>query len=119
MQDYSDRQGGNWGEKAVMWQGALVRKRKTPSVLAVSPAPCALQLYRITLFTWSPGEEEGGGGGGEMGAALGESSYVSLQNNHIKTHKSGNLTSVSGVCGGEGGMSETEPRRLKYSSVVT
>lgn len=83
----------------MMWQGALVRKRKTPSVLAVSPAPCALQLYRITLFTRSPGGGLGFGGG----AALGESGSVSLQNNHIKTHKSGNLTSVSGG-GGRGGV---------------
>lgn len=70
-----------------MWQGALVRKkRKTPSVLAVSPTLCALQLYRITLFTSSAGS-----------AALGNSDYVSLQNNHIKTHKSGNLT-LGGLC---------------------
>lgn len=71
-----------------MWQGALVRKNKkqnkkeTPSVLAVSPTLCALQLYRITLFTSSTGS-----------AALRESDDVSLQNNHIKTQKSGNLTS--------------------------
>lgn len=87
MQDYSNRQGQlRW--KAVMWQGALVRK-KTPSVLAVSPTPCALQLYRITLFTGSTG-----------GAALGESDYMSLQNNHIKTRKSGNLTLGIMVGGG-------------------
>lgn len=75
-----------------MWQGALVRKQiklnykakktqKTPSVLAVSPTLCALQLYRITLFTGSTGS-----------TALCESGYMSLQNNHIKTHISGNLT---------------------------
>lgn len=60
---------------------ASLKKKKTPSVLAVSPTLCALQLYRITLFTSSAGS-----------AALGESDYISLQNNHIKTHKSGNLT---------------------------
>lgn len=90
MQDYSYRQGQlRW--TAVMWQGALVRKqiklnnkakkKKTPSVLAVSPTLCALQLYRITLFTSSTGSP-----------ALCESGYRSLQNNHIKTHISGNLT---------------------------
>ncbi len=63
----------------MVWQGVLVRK-KTPSVLAVSPTLCALQLYRITLYTSSAGS-----------AAVGESNYVSLQNNHMKTHKSGNL----------------------------
>lgn len=72
MQDYSIRQGQlRW--KAVMWQGAQVRK-KTPSVLAVSPTLCALQLYRITIFTNRAGS-----------AAQGESDIVSLQNNHIRT----------------------------------
>lgn len=97
-----------------MWQGALVRKleiklnnkakknqknKQTPSVLAVSPTLCALQLYRITLFTSSTGS-----------TALCESGYISLQNNHIKTHISGNLTLVL-VLGGV-------VQRLKYSSVI-
>lgn len=90
MQDYSDRRGQlRW--KAVMWQGALCQK-KTSSVLAVSPTPYALQLYRITLFTSSAGS-----------TALDESNYTSLQNNHIKTHKSGNLTSGV-VSGGDEGV---------------
>lgn len=99
MQDYSNRRGKGGGQlrwKAVVWQGVLVRekktnKKKTPSVLAVSPTLCALQLYRITLFTSRAGS-----------AAVGESDRVSLQNNHMKTHKSGNLTSWGGGGGGGG-----------------
>ena len=95
------------------------QKKKNSQCTGRQPRSVCPATVKNNFISMKPGGGGGGGWGGEMGAALGESSYVSLQNNHIKTHKSGNLTSVSGVCGGEGGMSETEPRRLKYSSVVT
>lgn len=61
------------------------QQQKFPSVLAVSPTLCALQLYRITLFTSSTGS-----------AAPREGGHISLQKNHIETHKSGNLTLEEG-----------------------
>lgn len=62
MQDYSERlRGSTQGENADVAKCAIQDKttkngsNKSPSVLAVSPTLCALQLYRITLFTWSTG----------------------------------------------------------------
>lgn len=85
MQDYSNRRGATEVQSGDVATCATQKKKRgkknPPGVLAVSPTLCALQLYRITLFTSSAGS-----------AALGESDYVSLQNNHIKTHQSGNLT---------------------------
>lgn len=78
-----------------MWQGALVRK--SPSVLAISPTPCAIQLYRITVFTNIAGN-----------APLDESDYIFLPDNHIKTYKSGNLTLGNVLVGMR--MPRTKPR---------
>lgn len=95
-----------------MWQGALVRKqiklnnkaKKTqktnklpvywPSVPLCVPFNCT-ELHYLQVA---------------QGAPLYVSGYISLQNNHIKTHISGNLTLVL-VLGGV-------VQRLKYSSVI-
>ena len=102
MQDYSNRQGQlRW--RAVMWQDALDRKKLPvywPSVPLCVPFSCT-ELHYLQVAQGS--------------ATLGESDYISLQNNHIKTHKSGNLT--WGKCGWGWGPLEVKIQQCHYIRV--